>query len=234
MYTKTQPRKRDEEEEQQLREERRMWMSLSEMATLHNRSEIAISIKLKRLWKKDGNYNKEHIEDKYQANKEFMEIIKPRKVLDLYCWENMWRATNCDWKVYSNDIKENIGCDYHEDAEKLITRLRLEWCKFDLIDLDPYWSAFDCFDKAIRMAKKWLVITLWELWHKRFKRLDYVRYRYDINSLEEFTIDNLIQQIQKIWMRYKKELRPMIIKDRNRIGRVYFEIIPIKITEQRD
>lgn len=234
IYTKTEPKKRTEEEIDQMKKERESWMSVKDIALKHDRSEVSISIKLKRLGKKNGSYNKQHIEDKYNTNREFMEMIKPNDVLDLYCWENMWRANNCDGNVYSNDKIKEIPCEYHEDAERLINKLWLEGEKFDVIDLDPYWSAFDCFDKAIRMARGGVIITLWEMWHKRFKRLDFVRYRYGINSMEEFTVENLIKRIQEIWMANKKKLIPIFIKEWNRISRVYFKIEPVKITEMRD
>ena len=234
IYTKTEPKKRTEEEIKELMKDKENWMSLKDIAEKHWRTEVSVSIKLKRLGKKNGNYNKEHIEDKYNTNKDFMEIIQPDTVLDLYCWENMWWKNNCLGKVISNDKNEDIQCDYHEDAERLINMLWLEGKKFDVIDLDPYWSAYDCFDKAIRMSKKWLIITLWEMGHKRWKRLDYVRYRYDIEKLEEFTVWNIVCKIIKMWLAYKKQLIPIYTKEWNRIARVYFKVEEIKITEMRD
>ena len=232
IYTKTIPKKWSGEEIEQLKQDKASWMNISELAEKYGRSEVSISIKLKRLWKKNWQYNKQHIQDKYDTNYAFKNIIQPKNVLDLYCWVNMWWANNCMWNVYSNDKDKSINCEYHEDAERLINRLWLEWDKFDVIDLDPYGSAFECFDKAIRMATKWLIITLWEMWHKRFKRLDFVRYRYDIETLEEFTVDRLINKIQRIGKANKKQLTPIFVKEWNRIARVYFKVEPIKITEQ--
>ena len=89
-----------------------------------------------------------------------------------------------------------------------------------------------CFDLAIKMSKKAIIITLGELGHKRFKRLDYVRRYYGIEKLNDFTTDNLIKHIIKIGERNKKLLIPVYIKDWNNIARVYFKIKKIKITEQ--
>lgn len=164
----------------------------------------------------------------------FMELLQPKEVLDLYCGVNMRWANNCSGNVYSNDKDKSIPCEYHEDAERLINKLWLNGDKFDVVDLDPYGSAYDCFDKAIRIAQKGVIITLGEMGHKRFKRLDYVRYRYDINSLEEFTVGRLITKIQHIGLQHKKELTPIFIKEWNRISRVYFTIKDVKITEQWD
>jgi tRNA G26 N,N-dimethylase Trm1 len=101
--------------------------------------------------------------------------------------------------------------------------------KYDLVDLDPFGSAYDCFDLAIKMATKCLIITFGELGHKRFKRLDYVSRHYDINNINDFTTDNLIKEVIKIGKRNKKELTPVFIKDWRNISRVYFEINNIKI-----
>jgi hypothetical protein len=61
-----------------------------------------------------------------------------------------------------------------------------------------------------------------------------VRYRYDIESLEDFTVENLIKKIQRIGLANKKKLTPVFIKEWNRIARVYFKVEDIKITEQRN
>ena len=96
--------------------------------------------------------------------------------------------------------------------------------EYDIIDLDPFGSAYDCFDLAIKMAKKGLIITFGELGHKRFKRLDFVRRYYGIETLEDFTTDNLIKHIIKIGERNKKILKPIYVKEWRNISRVYFRI----------
>ena len=118
------------------------------------------------------------------------------------------------------------------DAFKLICFLYYKGEKFDLIDLDPFGSTFDCLDIAIKMAKKGLIVTLGEMGYKRFKRLDFVRRMYEINELSEFTTENLIHNIVKIGERNKKKLTPIVVKEWNNISRVYFEISELKITEQ--
>ena len=101
-----------------------------------------------------------------------------------------------------------------------------------MIDLDPFGSAYDCFDLAIKMAQKGLVITLGELGHKRWKRLDYVAPRYDIYSLDDFTIQKIISYIQKIGLQNKKKLVVYDFREWRNIGRVWFKIEPLKITSQ--
>ena len=106
--------------------------------------------------------------------------------------------------------------------------------KYDMIDLDPFGSAYDCFDLAIKMAKKGLCITLGEMGHKRWKRLDFVKWRYGINSLDDFTSDIIIKKIQEIGIRNKKILKVFAKRDWQNISRVWFVIKPYKETSQWD
>lgn len=98
--------------------------------------------------------------------------------------------------------------------------------KFDYIDLDPFGSCFDGLDLAIKMANKGLAVTLGEMGHVRWRRLDFVKYRYDIYSIEDFTSDNLIHKIQKIGRYNHKYLEVYCKKDWNNISRVWFIIKP--------
>lgn len=204
--------------------------SNKEIAVSLNRSETSVSIKVKRLGKKQNTYNQKHVEEKYELNNAFLNELKPTTILDLYCGVNSVYKKN--YNATTNDISKDIEADYHEDAFKLICKLYYENKKYDLIDLDPFGSAYDCFDIAVKMAKKGLIITLGELGHKRWKRLDYVGSHYDINSLEDFTIEKLIEHIQKIGLKNKKNLVVWQYREWRNIGRVYFKIEPLKITEQ--
>ena len=132
----------------------------------------------------------------------------------------------------TNDIERNIDADFHEDALRCICQLYHDGHKYELVDLDPFGSAYDCFDLAIKMAKKGLVITLGELGHKRWKRLDYVSTHYGITDLDSFTIENLIKHIQMIGARNKKKLTVWQYREWQNIGRVWFKIENIKVTSQ--
>lgn len=229
IYTKTIPRKWEKQDIEKLLELKNQKKSISEMARELNRTEVAISIKLKRLNKKNNTYNKDHIIEKYKLNNDFLNTIKPKTILDLYCGEKNFYK---EYLTTTNDKNKGIDADYHEDAYKLICRLYYEEKKYDLIDLDPFGSAYDCFDLAIKMAKKGIIITLGELGHKRFKRLDYVKTHYDINTMEDFTIENIISYIKKIGLRNKKELVVWKYKEWKTTGRVYFMIKDYKVLEQ--
>lgn len=200
-----------------------------EIALSIDRSEVSTKIKIKRLTKKDRTYNAKHIDDKYKTNEAFLQRIQPKSIIDAYSGlDTFYKGYN----VITNDKNEAAKSDYHLDALKFMCLMYEQNKKADLIDLDPFGSAYDCFDLAIKMATRGLIITLGELGHKRWKRLDYVSRYYGINSLEDFTIDNLIDHIQKIGLRNKKVLQVVYKKEWQNIGRVYFEIKPLKIVEQ--
>ena len=200
-----------------------------EIAISVGRSRESVSIKIKRLMKLNKSYNSTHLKDKRKTNIEFLEKIKPATVLDLYCGDN-----HCyeKYNVIRNDIDKNYEAEYHMDALKLLCKLYIDGRTFDMIDIDPFGSAYDCFDLAIKIAKKGIAITLGEMGHKRFKRLDFVRTHYGINKLEDFTVENIIKHIQIIGKRNKKLLRVWKIKKWRNIVRVYFIIEEYKIKEQ--
>ena len=104
--------------------------------------------------------------------------------------------------------------------------------KYDIVDLDPFGSCYECVDLSVKMARKGIVVTFGEMGHKRFKRLDFVRRFYGIDNMGDFTTQRLIDEIAKIGRRNKKELIPVFVKEWRLISRVYFEIKQIKITEQ--
>lgn len=228
-YTITTPRKWTKEEIEWTKKLINEGFSNKEIAISLGRSEVSVSMKVKRLGKKQNTYNQKHVEEKYELNNMFLEEIKPQTILDLYCGvKSFYKGLN----VTTNDISKEIEADYNEDAFKLICKLYYEGKKYDLVDLDPFGSAYDCFDIAIKMAKKGIVITLGELGHQRWKRLDFVGSHYDINNLEEFTIETLIKHIKKIGLRNKKNLIVWQYREWRNIGRVYFKIEPLKITKQ--
>lgn len=230
-YTKSQPRKWNEKEIEWLKNMIENGYTVNEIADSMDRTPVSIEIKRKRLTKKDNTYNKKHIVEKYEINEKFISDNNFKSVLDLYCGEKSFYS-NRSFDLTTNDINKEIPADYHMDSFKLICKLYSEDNKYDFIDLDPFGSAYNCFDIAIKMAKKGISITLGELGHKRWKRLDFVRSHYDIETIDDFTIENLIKHIQKIGYRNKKQLTVYDYKEWQNIGRVWFTIEPLKITEQ--
>lgn len=205
--------------------------SYKEIAESVDRTPVSVSIKVKRLGKKENTYNQNHVMEKYDLNALFMNMIQPKTICDAYCGQKSFYRS-LDYDVVTNDLDLNIEADYHMDAFCFMCEMFIQGKSFDLVDLDPFGSAYDSFDLAVKMAKKGVVITLGELGHKRWKRLDFVSRYYGINSLEDFTIENLIEHIQMIGERNKKKLTPVFVKEWRNTGRVYFKIEPIKIVEQ--
>ena len=150
-------------------------------------------------------------------------------VLDVFAGAKSAYETYGLKKLVTNDVEISFPTDYNYDALTFCCMQYAIGNKYDLVDLDPFGSAYDCFDLAIKMSKKGLIITLGELGHKRFKRLDFVRRYYGIETLEDFTTDNLVNHIIKIGERNKKKLIPIYVKDWRNIARVYFKIEQLKI-----
>lgn len=203
----------------------------SDIWKIMGRSEISIQIKYKRLHKKDWSYNSKHVLDKYATNDLFIEQLKPNSLLDVYAWNCYYKKCGIA-KYITNDKDIWKETDYHLDSSEFIYKNYK--AKFDIVDLDPFGSAFDCFDIAIKIAQKGLIITLWELWHRRWKRLDFVKNRYWITVLDDNWIQKMNEYILNRWLIYKKILTPVFIKDWNNIWRIYYTIESFKETSQWD
>lgn len=227
---KTKPRKWTDSEIEYMLNLKKQGKSLIEICNELDRSIASVQVKLKRLKKRDKSYNSKHIIEKNNINKKFVTDLNPVSILDLYSGNG--NPSYNELNVVSNDINPKCNCDYNMDALKCISKLYSENKSYDVIDLDPFGSAYDCFDLAIKMAKKGLCVTLGEMGHKRWKRLDFVKYRYGISNLNEFTSDNLIKKIQQIGLYNKKLLIVYAHRDWANISRVWFVIKPYKETSQ--
>ena len=232
-YTNNEPIPWTESEIAFLRASRGL-LSNADIAEALNRDPLSVSIKIKRLQKKDGLYNTPHREDKYATNDIFISLLKPRSVLDAFSGKDSYYLQYSETcLVYRNDKNPSFaGLESNDTAYACISKLVLKNHKFDVVDLDPFGSAYDCFDGAIRLAQKGLVITFGELGHKRFKRFDFVRPRYGIHDLEAFTVDNMILEVIRMGAIHKKTLTPYIVKTWRNIARVYFLVTEHKVTEQ--
>lgn len=226
-YLKTAPREWTELEVAYLIEMNEMGFSSKEIAESMDRSEVSVSVKLKRLGKKNNKYEGRHSLEKREIDTRFLEQISPEKVLTL--------VGGTKWYEYRKPIKNEVYCNvnssFGESALKILAKQYVNDKEFDYIDLDTFASCYDAFDLAIKSAKKGLAITLGELGHKRFKRLDFVERYYQITSLKDFTLDNLILHIQKIGIKNKKNLIVIYKKEWTNVGRVWFKIEPIKVLD---
>jgi hypothetical protein len=226
--TKNLPRKWTEKEIEWVKMLQEKKINNKQISEYIYRDVTQVSIKIKRLGKKNKTYNDRHRIEKYHTNQMFIDKYDIKSVLDVYSGEKSFYLDKIK-KVVTNDKETSFNTDFHYDSLTLCCLQYASNNKYDLVDLDPFGSAYDCFDLAIKMATKCIIITLGELGHKRFKRLDFVSRHYDINDLNDFTTDNIIKEIVKIGRRNKKELIPVFVKDWRNIARVYFEIKNIKI-----
>ena len=229
-YIKTTPRKWTKSEVSYMLELKKEGKTIKEICQILDRSVASVTVKLKRLKKKDNTYNQNHIGEKQEVNEEFVTYLNPSTVLDVYSGGGNQAYSSLE--VTTNDINTDFNCDYNLDALHLLCKLYSEKKKYDLIDLDPFGSAYDCFDLSIKMARKGLCVTLGEMGHQRWKRLDFVKPRYGISSLDDFTSDNLIKTIQDIGIQNKKELLVFKKCDWQNISRVWFIIKPYKEISQ--
>lgn len=233
-FTISNPRKWTQKEIEWVVQKRNEGFPIHAIATAIDRTRESVAIKLKRISKDKDEYNKPHIQDKYKHNAIFYDLVKPKTILDVYAGNCYWTKIHGEEHTLSNDKDQSMETNLHYDSLKLMCHLYHNDMTYDLIDLDPYGSAFDCFDLGIKMANKGIIITFGELGHKRFKRLDFVRDRYDIHSIENLTLDHLVSKVLAIGRMNKKMLIPIFKKEWRAIGRVYFMITEFKQTEQWD
>lgn len=231
-YVKTAPRKWTQRELDWVVDAKGKGFSNAQIAEATGRSEVSIFVKLKRLSKQEDSYNVKHRELKYLANQSFFDLVEPVSVLDVYAGDSWWdkKAPKC----LTNDIDEKFDTQHHEDAFSLLCQLWLQDERFDVVDLDPYGSAYECFDFALRIARKGLVVSFGEWGHKRWNRTDFVSPRYGINSREDFDVDRFVLEVQRLARLHKKTATPVDVLKYGNFLRVYFLLDKRKETSQWD
>lgn len=211
-------------------EKRRQGYSFQQIADATERTLISVKTKIQKVSKKNNTYNEKHRQEKYETNYRFQTLIEPKTVLDVYAGEGYWKD-----KVQSsisNDKDPKFNHHYQMDALEFMCEMYRTGETFDLIDLDPYGSAYDTFDLAMKMAKKGLIVSFGEWGHKRWRRYDFVEPRYGISSQEEFTEEKFIEEIARIGRVNKKRAYPIDTIKYENFFRVYFKLEPYKQTSQ--
>jgi hypothetical protein len=217
------PRKWTDKEEQHALHLKTMGFNCEYISRCLDRNTTSVAIKLKRLAKKKDDYNEKHRQQKYNLNKKFLQIIKANTVLDLYAG-NSWYVNKVK-NLTTNDKDKKFNTDYNVDASKLIAKLYYENKKYDIIDLDSYGSAYDCFELCFRMAKKGIIITLGEFGHLRWKRTDFVEKKYNITDLKNFNFQNINNKIIEKAKQNNCNLELVFLGNYRNIKRVYYKII---------
>lgn len=220
-----QPRQWTKEEIEWATNLRNEGYTVKEIAYSLDRDYTQVSIKMKRIAKTMGGYNVKHKDEKYKVNEEFFNFTKPSSILDLYAGEKSYWVQSVQksfWRPYiwTNDKNMNFS----NNTSNMSAMELIEYCKedkymkFDLIDIDPFGSGIEEFRQAVPLANKGIILTLGEMGHQRFKRIDFVSKHYGINSLEEFTAENIVNKILEEF----KELKVWKICKWQNIARVYF------------
>ena len=232
-YTKTVPREWTPEEIAWIQECVAAGHSLDVIAAATDRTKVSVSLKLKRLSKTSDTYNGKHRDLKYAANAMFVADMQPTSVLDVYAGNSYYLGQEIP-TVVTNDKDDKFETDYHLDAFHLMCQMVVSNQRFDVVDLDPYGSAYDCLPLAMKIAKKGLVVSFGEWGHKKWKRTDFVRPRYGIDSMEAFTIDAFCAELQRLARIEKKQLTVLDSVQYGNFLRVYCALDRLVITEQWD
>lgn len=207
-------------------------LNVPQLAKALGRSDISVQIKLKRITKSEDKYNSgKNRKLKYETNRMFFDRVKPKTILDVYAGNCFWSETGA--KVTSNDIDSKFDTDFHLDSLVLLCQEYVSGNKYDLIDLDPYGSAYDCFDLALKLSRKAIIVSFGEWGHKRWKRMDFVSPRYGITKVDDYgSGEPFIKEFQRIASCNKKFANPIHTIQYENFLRVYFELSEIKITSQ--
>lgn len=172
----------------------------------------------------NNTYNEGHREDKYKSNEEFCKVLgNVDSILDAYSgvssyWKRHLESSGAF--VITNDINENINAAFHVPAKTLVKRFKKLGARFDIVDLDPFGSAYECFDDAIEICKKGLIMTFGDkIGVRSNKNLPLERYncsKYD----EEKIIRYFVSRAEKKGVNLTK----VIHKHWKHTWRVYFKI----------
>lgn len=142
-------------------------VSYSVIAKFILRTEQAVRTQGKKLRLEKGTYNRKHIEEKYRNNIEFLchlflENKDVSSILDAFSGKKpFWTSyeKSLGMEVITNDINKEFAATYHIDAKELIKKLRESGKSFDIVDLDPFSSPVGCFEDAINICKRGLIMT---------------------------------------------------------------------------
>jgi hypothetical protein len=218
---KSEPKGWSDEEISKMLELKKQGLSFDDIGKMFGRTAYSCNRKYYKLMKKLDTYNDKHRDLKYDYNKQFLQKVDAESLLDAFSGGVSWWKQNTELKVIDNDI--NIeGADYKLDAFDFLYQHRKK--QFDIVDLDPFGSAYDCFDFALQIAQKGLIITFGEIVGRRFNRQDFVEYRYGMNYIEDFTTEKLSEYVVKRALIYRKVLTPIIKAEMTNISRVYYKI----------
>jgi hypothetical protein len=218
---KSEPKSWAKEEIDYLLLKKKEGFSFDFIAHALSRTAYSCNRKYYKMQKKLDKYNEGHRDEKYEFNQLFLEKVEFKTLLDAFSGGVSWWKRNTDLTVVDNDNAID-GADYNMDALEFLYQHRKK--SFDIVDLDPFGSAFDCFDFALQIAEKGLIVTFGEIVGRRFNRQDFVEHRYGITCIEDFNTQTLSKYLENRAMIYRKKLTPIIVAEMTNISRVYYTI----------
>jgi hypothetical protein len=218
---KSEPKTWEKNEIEKMLDLKKNGNSFEVIGKILNRTPYSCNRKYYKLMKKFDTYNLKHRNLKYDFNKQFLEKVNAKTILDAYSGGVSWWKKNTNLIVIDNDLKVD-GADFKMEALDFLFENKSK--KYDIIDLDPFGSAFECFDFALQMAEKGLIITFGEIVGRRFNRQDFVEFRYGINYIDEFTTEKLSEYVIKRGLIFRKKLTPIFKAEMTNISRVYYLI----------
>ena len=119
------------------------------------------------------------------------------------------------------------------DARRFLAYMEYMQSKYDVVDLDPYGSPYECLDLAMGIAKKGLVVSFGEWGHLRWKRLDWVGPRYGITTLNSDEWESkFILEVARVAATHKKKIETVNVIQYQNFIRCYFTLSNLKITSQ--
>ena len=230
-WHKTEPRKWTAEEVEWAVARRSEGHSVKAIAIALDRSYVSVRLKMTRQMKTAGEYNQPYRMEKYEANKQLLEATGARSALDVYAGDSWW-ANNLG-RVLSNDLDPAFETDHNMDAFQFLVWVTSEQRQYDIVDLDPFGSPYECLDLAMKIATKGLAVSFGEWGMKRWNRTDYVQPRYGISSPEEYQDGRpFIEEVQRIARCNGKIARPIAKLQYHNFLRVNFTLEKRKTTEQ--
>lgn len=181
------------------------------------------------------NYSKGQF-TKVKLDKLFVDFLSAKSVLDVFAGvKSQYR--DFVKQVVSNDIDKNTYNDYYMDASKFLAKLYSENKKFDIVDLDPYGSCFECIPLALKIAKKGIIISYGDFNNYRYKRYHIIFCRYNPFIEEKLTSLNL-EGFKKLLIKHTKYIAKSYFKKelfifneyspKYNFFRIYYQIKPFK------
>jgi len=173
------------------------------------------------------NYGKDQ-SMKQAVSLEFAKSINAKTILDVYAGrKSMWKDKG--YRIVTNDIDKTAEVDFHMDADKFVSKIYSEKKKFDIVDLDPYGSAFQCIPTAVKLIKKGLIVSYGDYNNWRFHRYKIIVARYgnfkDIKNYKDFEDVMILHTmyLAEVYGKVKLEIWKFF-KTSNNFFRVYYKI----------